>query len=189
MARLRPTGIKTMDILSKLNKALKGSPDSGSGTGSRLIHENESEIIEAAKGLLAKSQVGADLLQFAQSSGIKMHVLKNKQDFGVFPTESTVYISCPAGMRMPPARAAIHLAGALREAQQDQLPEFKRPDYRLGRAAYKAQGLARKSDELDVQVRLVYDLAEVNGLLEIVDEFAAMGYLEVYEAYKAELNG
>lgn len=175
-----------MDLLAKLNKALKSGSPAHTAT---LIHENEVAILDAAKTILSKSEVGASLLLFAQSSGLKLHVLKNKQDFGVLPNESSVYISCPAGQPMPSARAALYLAGAIREAQQDRSADLKRPDLRSGSDVYKEKMKARKMDELDHQVRIVYELAEVNGLLEIVDEFAAMGYLDLYEAYKSDLNG
>lgn len=180
-----------MDILSKLNKALKGgSPATPQPTaaGLKLIHENEAAILDAARQLLSKSEVGGALLDFAQSSGIQIHVLKNKQDFGIFPNESTVYISCPAGQPMPPARAALHLVGALREAMQDREPDFARPDLSVGSDSYANQMAERKRNQLFWQCAVAYELAEVNGLLEIIDEIRGMGYLEAYEAYKVDLQ-
>lgn len=177
-----------MDLLSKLNKGLKFG--AGSGNPAKMTHENETAILDAATHLLERSETGKELLDFAKTHRISIHVLKNKSDFGVLPGESTVYISCPAGQRMPSSRAAIHLAGALREAMQNAgVDGLAKPNLRTEPKRYGHTYGERKVDQLFWQTAVVYELAEVNGLSEIIDEFGGMGYLNVYEAYKADLNG
>ncbi len=175
------------DLLSKLNKGLKFG--GGSATSGTLIHENEVAILETATQLLEQSNTGRELLDFARSRGIKMHVLRNKQDFGFLPGESTVYISCPAGQDMPPLRAVIHLAGALRQAEQETMPPLKRPKAaETPRDPYIKTYVEKDRDALFYQTAVVYELAKVNGLSEIVDEFGRMGYLKLYEAYQEDMK-
>ncbi len=174
------------DILSKLNKALKSASHAPTG---HFRHENEEAIIDAATKLLSKSETGAELLGFARDHNLTIKVLRNKQDFGFFPDGSSVYISCPAGQSMPTARAVIHLAGALREAMQDiEAAAYRRPQTNMPVQRYAQLSADRKKDQLLWQSAVVHELREETGLLEIVDEFAAMGYAHLYEAYKADLN-
>lgn len=174
-----------MDLVSKLNKALKiGSGQSGSNS---FRHENEAEILATAKEILAQSPTGAGLLKFSVENRIEMHVLKNKQDIGFLPDKSVAYISCPAGQKMPTLKAVIHLAGALRQAEQETEPHLKRPQpSQMPKDRYVQAFIAKDKDILFTQTKVVAELAKVNGLLEIVDEFASMGYLSLYQAYQED---
>ena len=59
----------------------------------------------------------------------------------------------------------------------------------MGVERYAQISADRKRDQLFWQSAIVYELYEATGLLEIVDEFAAMGYFNLYQAYKADLEG
>ncbi len=175
-----------MDLIAKLNKALKFGSNSSPAT---LIHDNETAILAAATQVLNKSETGRALLEFASETGIRLHVLKNKKDFGFLPGKSEVYISCPAGQNMPTPRAVIFLAGALRQAQQEMTDVLKRPNaVTLPEDAYVRSMVAKDKDTLFTQTSVVYELSMVNGLLEIVDEFHRMGYRSLYEAYKEDVK-
>lgn len=176
-----------MDLLSKLNKGLRFGGGASSGT---LIHENEQAILDAATQLLNNSATGAQLLNFAAQNGIKMHVLRNKTDIGYVAAESMAYISTPAGQPMPGMRAVIHLAGALRRAQQETIPSLKTPKSALftPKDQYVKTMLAKDKDVLMTQTVVVYEISKVNGLSEIVDEFAAMGYLSLYKAHQEDMK-
>lgn len=174
-----------MDLIEKLNKALKTKAKPAPSGSFR--HENEVAILDAATKLLAKSELGANLLDFARTEGLTLHVLRSKQDFGYTPEEKAVYISCPAGVMMPTTRAVIHLAGALREAEQDTSDHLKRPTPKLGRERYARQLLEKKKDQAIAQAIVVYEIEEATGLSEIVDEFDRMGYRSLYEAYSLDV--
>jgi predicted transcriptional regulator len=175
-----------MDILSKLNKGLKFGAGAASGT---LIHDNESAILDAATQLLSKSATGAKLLNFAAENGIKMHVLRNKAEIAYNPAESTVYIAAPAGLPMPGMRAVIHLAGALRQAQQETMEGLERPkSANIPQDQYVKTFVQKDKDALFAQTCVVYELSKVNGLSEIVDEYEAMGYLSLYKAYQEDMK-
>lgn len=175
------------DLVAKLNKALKSGP--AKAPSGSLRHDNEAGILESAKKLLAKSEVGRELLQFAADNGISIHVLRNKDDFGVLPDQKAVFISCPAGQDMPGVRAVIRLAGALREAMQETTGEHERPkSAKIGRERFMQQQMDQQKDMLYWQTAVVYEIHEAAGLLEIVDEYAAMGYLSLYEAYVQDLQ-
>jgi hypothetical protein len=175
------------DLLQKLNKALKPQDNSASASGT-LRHENEAAILDAARKLLSKSEVGRTLLSYAQDSGVQMHVLRGADKFGYFPEKSTAYISCPAGQAIPNVRAVIQLAGALRQAMQEGTDELKSPQIRHGKERYLKAQIDRSADILVWQVQVVHETAQATGLLEIIDEFVEMGYGAVYEAYKADLE-
>jgi hypothetical protein len=174
-------------LIDRLNKALR--PSQGGGNPGRFTHENEVAILDAAKQLLNKSEAGRELLLFARDKNIQLHVLKNKSDFGVLPKDNTVYISCPAGQELPTVRAVIHLAGALREAMQEHTADLKRPNISIEPRVYAHLSGERRVDQLYWMTAVVYEIYEATGLLEIVDEFVSMGYLNLYEAYKTDLNG
>lgn len=172
------------DLIAKLNKALK--PKGGSSSGD-FRHENEAAILDAAKKLLAKSHYGRELLKYAEEKPLEMHVLRNKQDFGYFPENSVVYISCPASQNIPPARAVIHLAGAIRQAYQELDGNMPAPKVQMGKDRFARQVADKKKDFTIFQAAVVYDLVKHTGLLEILDEFDAMGYRSLYEAYALDM--
>ncbi|NBX67040.1 MAG: hypothetical protein EBQ96_08605 [Proteobacteria bacterium] len=169
------------DLIAKLNKALK--PKGTSGPQGTFRHENEAEILDAAKKLLAKSHFGRELLTYADTKKLEMHVLRNKKDFGYLPENSAIYISCPAGQSMPPARAVIHLAGAIRKAYQEVDGSIPTPSVQVGRERFSRQLVEKSTDSSLYQTIVVYELVQNTGLLEILDEFDRMGYRSLYEAY------
>lgn len=174
-------------LIEKLNKALKSAIVAAPQGSFR--HENEAAILDAAKKLLIKSEAGRALLDFAQEHGVEMHVLRNKQDFGFLPNKSVVYISCPAGQSMPPARAVLHLAGALRDCMQDlTTDDLRRPAITQHIETYSKKYADKRVDQVFWQCAVTHDIFKETGLLEIVDELAAMGYGELYEAYKTDLR-
>ncbi|MCB1539026.1 MAG: hypothetical protein H6865_07580 [Rhodospirillales bacterium] len=177
-----------MDLLGKLNKGLKFGGAQGGGTS--VYHDNEGAILDAATKLLAKCQTGQALLDFARENGIVMHVMRTKQDFGFTPEKSTVYISTPGGQDMPAMRAVIHLAGALRQAEQERIPGLERPvPTKLPpRDQFVRTHVAKDRDTLLTQTAVVYELGDIYGISEIVDEFARMGYHSLYEAYKEDMK-
>ncbi len=173
------------DLIAKLNKALK--PKGSSGPQGTFRHENEAEILTAAKKLLAKSEYGQELLAYARDKNLEIHVLRNKQDFGYLPENSAIYISCPAGQAMPTARAVIHLAGAIRQAYQEVEGNLPTPKVQMGRDRFARQAADKKKDFTIFQAAVVYEIAKATGLLEIVDEFDRMGYRSLYEAYALDM--
>lgn len=176
------------DLLSKLNKALKSKGGTNaSGPASSLIHENEKAILEAATQLLSKSERGREVLQFAQSHNVKMHVLRNQDDYGFFPDKSEVYISCPAGQDRPSTRVVIHLAGLLREAMLEATEGLKRPNPAIDQDSYVRIQMEREKDISIWQTLIVHEIYEVTGLLEIIDEFKRMGYSSLIEAHQLDL--
>ena len=175
------------DLIAKLNKALK--PKGNSSQQGNFRHENEAAILEAAKNLLVTSEVGQELLEFAAENGVSIHVLRNKQDFGVLPDEKAVFVSCPAGVDMPTARVVIRLAGALREAMQELKGLYTRPKTsKIGKDRFIQQQTEQQKNMLFWQTAVVHEIYEATGLSQIVDEFAAMGYSDLYEAYKKDLE-
>jgi hypothetical protein len=175
------------DLFEKLKKALK--PTGAAAPTGSLIHENEVSILQGAAQVLSKSDTGKQLLDFAKENGIAVHVLRNKENFGILSSDSTVYISSPAGHDLPPLRGAIYLAGALRQAQQETEDGLKRPKpANTTKDQYVRTYVQKNKDILWHQSAVVYELAKVNGLSQIVDEFTAMGYLSLYEAYQEDVN-
>ncbi len=172
------------DLIAKLNSALKAKPSEG--TTASFRHENEAAILDAAVKLLAKSETGRDLLNFARDKNISIHVLRNKQDFGYLPEQSVVYISCPANQQMPTTRAVIRLAGGLRDAMQDIEPELQRPNVKAGKERYVRAKLDKAADIALWQTAISYEINESTGLLEILDELFTLGYRTLYEGYKAD---
>jgi len=176
------------DLIAKLNKALKFGGFSVPREGT-MRHENEAAILDAATKMLRKSETGAGLLDWAQANSLEMHVLRNKDSFGFLPGKSVVYISAPAGQQMPTVRAVIHLAGALRQAQQEQTPGLERPTTaRIGKERYIRTFVDKDMDALYYQTAVVHELFEATHLGEIIDEFERMGYISLYEAYKEDLR-
>ena len=176
------------DLMAKLNKALKYG---GTRTPpeSTMRHENEAAILDAATKMLAKSKTGYALLDWARDRGVEMHVLRNKENFGFLPDKSIVYISTPAGQSMPTVRAVIHLAGALRQAQQEEIGGLERPTTtRIGKERYVQTYVEKDKDALYHQTAVVHELFEDTKLGEIIDEFQRMGYISLYEAYKEDLK-
>lgn len=173
------------DLIAKLNKALK--PKAASAPAGSFRHNNEDAILAAAKKLLIKSEYGRELLNYAEGKKLEMHVLRNKQDFGFLPESSVIYISCPAGQDMPPARAVIHLAGAIRQAYQELEGKLPAPKVQMGRERFARQLVDKQADFSTYQVAVVYELVQATGLLEIIDEFAHMGYRNLYEAYAKDM--
>ncbi len=174
------------DLIAKLNKALK--PKGSSGPQGTFRHENEAEILTAAKKLLAKSHFGRELLKYAEEKPLEIHVLRNKQDFGYLPENSAIYISCPAGQAIPPASAVIHLAGAIRQAYQELDGNMPAPNVQMGRDRFARQVADKKKDFTIFQAAVVYEIFQSTGLLEIVDEFDRMGYRSLYEAYALDMG-
>ncbi|MBU6235816.1 MAG: hypothetical protein KGQ41_08225 [Alphaproteobacteria bacterium] len=127
------------------------------------------------------------MLAFVRDKNIEMHVLRNKQDFGYLPDKSAVYISCPAGQDMPPARAVIHLAGAIRQAYQQVSGELPAPNISAGKERFAKQLVDKKRDYTMYQAVVVYEIVKRTGLLEIIDEFEHMGYRTLYEAYALDM--
>lgn len=175
------------ELIAKLNKALR--PRAQGPVDSSLRHENEVAIIDSAKKMLAKSETGQELLDYARDANIEMHVLRSKDSFGFLPDKSAVYIATPAGQMMPTVRAVIHLAGALRQAQQETIEGLQRPaNTRMGKERYIRAYVGKDKDALFYQTAVVYELFEATGLLEIIDEFEQMGYISLYEAYKEDMK-
>ncbi len=175
------------DFLARLNKALKSTLTPAPHGSFR--HENEDAILSAAKKLLIKSETGQELLDFARDHNIEMHVLRNKQDFGFLPSKSVVYISCPAGKDMPTTRAVLHLAGALRDCMQDlTTDDLRRPHISQPVEIYSKTFTKKRLNQILWQCAVSHEILKETGLLEIVDELSAMGYGELYEAYKLDLK-
>lgn len=172
------------DLLAKLNKALK--PQGNKNSVGSFRHENESAILEAAIKLLSISEAGSELIAYAKQHEISMHVLRNKQDFGVLPDQKAVFVSCPAGVMMPTSRVVLRLAGALRDAMQSENGAFPRPDVRAGKERYVHAKLNKAADVALWQTAVAYEIHEKTGLLEIIDELFSMGYRSIYEGYKAD---
>jgi len=174
------------DLLSKLNKALKvGGRNTPTGS---FRHDNEAEILAAATDLLAKSETGRELLDYARNNNIAMHVLRNKQDYGVMPDAGAVYITCPAGQDMPTVRAVLQLALALREAMHEGDEAMKRPSPRIGRERFLQSYMKKDQDIAYIAAEVSYQLVQATGLSQIIDEIGHMGYGDVYEAYKHDVE-
>lgn len=175
-----------MDLMSKLNKATSGgNKPAASGN---LRHENEDAIVNAAVQLLSKSETGMGLLTFAKERRLPIHVLKTKDDYGILPEQNTVYISTPGGQPMPNTRAVIQLAGALRIAQQEETENLRQPNINIGRERWAQITTEKRLDALFVQTAVVYELGVEKNLSEIVDEFVRMGYGNLLEAHRLDLN-
>jgi hypothetical protein len=174
-----------MDLLSKLNKGLKfGAKAAPSG----LLHENEVAILDAAKQLLNNSAHGRELLDYAAQNGVKLHVLRGTEKFGFFPEDSAVYVSCPAGQRMPELKTVLLLAGALREAMLERENGLKRPTPAIGRERFIATQTERDVQITGWQVLVGYEIFEATGLREIIDVMESMGYASLIEAHKLDLE-
>src|SRR5690606_8885534 len=99
---------------------------------------------------------------------------------GFLPDKSVVYIATPAGQAMPTVRAVIHLAGALRQAMQEDITGLERPaDTRMGKERYIRTYVDKDKDALFYQTAVVYELFEATQLREIIDEFDQMGYISL----------
>lgn len=171
-------------ILKKLNDALRPKLKAAPAD---LRHDNEVQILESLYALLNTSATGRVLLSYAQDCGLKVHVLRgNIDNFGYFPEKSTVYISCPAGVSMPTARAVAYLVSGLREAMLEG-SGLKRPSPNIGKERFLAIHAERDKDIALHQVKVVYEIHQATGLLEIFDEFKAIGYGSLLEAYKLDM--
>ena len=175
------------NFVEKLKKALK--PTDSRSLAGNFIHDNEVAILREATQVLNQSETGRELLDFARQNGIAVHVIRNKEKFGLLHGDSTVYISCPAGQDLKPTHAAIQLAGALRQAQQETEEGLKRPkSVNIPHDQLVRTYVEKDKDVIWYQSAVVHELAKINGLSQIVDDFTSMGYLSLYEAFQEDIK-
>lgn len=173
------------DIFSKLNSSFSPSKQTKK-PGYR--HESEEDIIKELRYVMQNSPTAKNLLAFADEHKLEIHILKNKSGFGFVPETSHIYISATPETHSGSADMIIHLAAALREAQQEFEPELKRPQISEGQQSYQQKFVNKKSDIRWHQCAVVHELDQNLGFTEIVDSFKAMGYSEILDGYRKDLQ-
>lgn len=180
-------GIKRMsninDPFDTLNKTFSAGRNSAK---SSFRHEREDHIIDQLRFVMKHSDTAQALLDFADNHNIQIHVLKNKEDFGFIPEGQIVYIAATPNERIGTPEMLINLIGALREAQQEQFPETRRPTLDMGEERYVQHYVDKKADIHWHQCQAIEEIEKSLGFTEIVDSFRAMGYSEILEAYKKD---
>jgi hypothetical protein len=176
---------KMSDIFTKLNSSFSPSKSSKK---SGYRHEEEESIIQELRYVMKNSATASKLLDFVDSHRIEIHILKNKSGFGFVPESSHIYISATPDMRSGSAEMIIHLTAALREAQQEFEPELRRPSVSEPQASYQQKFVNKKSDIRWHQCAVVHELDENLSFTEIVDSFKAMGYSEILDGYRKDLQ-
>lgn len=172
------------DIFSKLNSSFSPSKSSKKA-GYR--HEDEAHIIQELRYVMNNSPTAQKLLSFADDHKIEIHMLKNKSGFGFVPETSHIYISAAPETKTGSAEMIIHLAAALREAQQEFEPELKKPTLSENPQSYQQKFVNKKSDIRWHQCAVVHELDKNLGFTEIVDSFKTMGYSEILDGYRKDL--
>lgn len=177
-----------MSIFDKLNASMKASEPQGKPQGMLKHHPNEEAILKAITGLMASSATGKELLDYADNNEIKITLLGMKQEVSYVPSDNTIYLSWPAQDMKGSPRLIIHLTKAIREAIQDVTPGLERPEFNWPQQNHVERTIERDKDQLWHVCAVAHQLIEKHNIIEILDEIEKMGYIDLYKAYKEDLN-
>ena len=106
--------MSAVDPLAKLKALTK--TETGSST---FQHESEEDVLRRLTGIMSRVPRGQALLDDAERHGVKIKLLKGKNDFSYSPETNTVWVGLPGGQTMPKARMLLHLSMGLKEAVQE----------------------------------------------------------------------
>ena len=178
-----------MGVFDKINKQLGEKPRTQkSALNTDFIHPNSDTMVTSACNLIRKTKTGEMLLDFAKNAGISMHVLAQNNESGYTPNQKTVYISVPAAQEAGTAKIIILLAGALREAMQEEIDELKRPPLTWPEHDYAQRMVERNRDKWWYTCAVAHDLIHEHNMHELFDEFRMMGYDKALTGYGKDLE-
>ena len=178
-----------MGVFDKLNKQLgEKSATPKAAINSDFIHPNSEAMITSACTLIAKTNTGQMLLDFAKTANISMHAISQSTDSGYMPNQKTIYVSVPAPQETGTSRIIILLAGALREAMQEEVDELKRPPLNWPEHDYAQRMVERNRDKWWYTCAVAHDLIHEHNMHELFDEFRMMGYDKALIGYGKDLE-
>ena len=154
----------------------------------RLRHAQETEIIDIAKANLSQSEMGAELLDFVKKQDIKISILRGRYNRNHTMSEDAVFITVNDNIDIRSADITIHLAGAIREAAQEQDQMLRRVGVEQGENIYVHREGQKFEDKLFWQTGIVYELGVVAHKSEFIDSFTLMGYGSLIDAYEQDLK-
>ena len=179
-----------MGVFDKLNNQISKRPSSPKIGQKKdgFIHPNSEQMITSACNLIARTDTGQMLLDFAKKADIKIHAVTNSAEHTQSTDPKTIYIGVPAAQETGSARIVILLSGALREAMQEEIDELKRPPLSWPEHDYAQRMVEKDRDKWWYSCAVAHDLIENHGLRELFDELHIMGYYSLLEAYGKDLQ-
>lgn len=141
-------------------------------------------MISTALDILDHSAHGQQLVDFARTAGIEIRIMETPQPTTYLPEPKKIFIGFNRNLPVTPSRFVLMLAGALREAQQEDAG-IKHPDIQAPMQEHIKTSMAKHEDKLWYMCTVACELNDQSSFSEyyFLDELRKMGHNEVLDLY------
>lgn len=171
---------------SQSNELSSSFAPAGDGTGARsYAHPQAEEVLNGAVEMLGKTEEGAYMLAVMREYRIPVTVLKGPKVTFNNPDEFHVYLVAPEKFKPELPILAMTLYCGIRDAEQAH-NGFRRPNKDEVEASEYATIVFSKAFDIVLHMFKIAD--ELNaklGFKKVLDMVVALGYGDLYKAYKA----
>lgn len=139
-------------------------------------------LITSLRRLLAGSATATRLIQMADSNGVRVRVLRGRDESVYVPEARWVFMAItPKTVATP--RLALQYAGALREVEQNILG-FTRPGVEADDDSWVTQNAVKNVDVIRHMCQIAQEISQQNqGDTVFLDSLTDLGHYELYKAF------
>ncbi|MDD9899623.1 MAG: hypothetical protein OXT65_01425 [Alphaproteobacteria bacterium] len=144
-------------------------------------------MIDKALEILAHSQTGHQLVEFADMEKIDIRIIATPKPTTYLPESRAACIGFNKSDPVSPSRFVLMLAGILREAQQE-ISGVSHPDLDEPEEKHIEIGLAKQEDKVWHLCSVAFELSDQPKFTEynFLDELGKMGHHESIELFRKQ---